>query len=139
MLDDVLGPADNRGRIAANHLANNQPIIEHPDRRQVLLDAWRRACLTEILDVAGDMHRLDGIKTPQPSLLAPAEEFRHRPGIGSPGIGIADIGGEELDKADGGVLSGRGDLHRNDCVGSGNDQVVAHKNIVPFSTKNSKT
>jgi hypothetical protein len=32
----------------------------------------------------------------QSKLLSPAEEIAHRPGIGSPGVRVANIGGEEF-------------------------------------------
>ncbi|MGB9203048.1 MAG: hypothetical protein WCB94_03630 [Terriglobales bacterium] len=60
------------------------------------------------------MHRLDGIKPVKPPPLAPAEELRDRPDVGRSCIGIADIGGEELDEPLGGVLAGGGDLDRNE-------------------------
>jgi hypothetical protein len=122
----VLWASDDRGRVTAYYLADNQLIVEHPHRRQVLLDAWCRPGLAELLDVPGNMHQLNRIKPSKAPLLTPAEEIRHRPAIGGASVGIADIGGEELNEADGGVLACCGDLHRNEGVGSGDDQVVIH-------------
>src|SRR5208337_556768 len=54
-LNNMLGSAHDRGRVAAHHLADDQPVIEHPDRREVLLDTWRSPRLAELLDIASDM------------------------------------------------------------------------------------
>jgi hypothetical protein len=59
--------------VSPDHLADHQPIIEHPHRYQVLLDARGRMHLTELLDVAGNMHRNEGIGSGDDQAVA-----RHR-------------------------------------------------------------
>jgi hypothetical protein len=70
------------------------------------------------------MHRLDGAELVKAHAPAPAEEIRDRPGIGLPGIGIADIGGEEFHKAAGRPVAGGGDLHRQKGTGPVDDNEV---------------
>jgi len=57
---DVLRPAHRRGRVVRHHLADHQPVEQHADRRQVLLDARRRPPAAEQLDVGRHVHRPDG-------------------------------------------------------------------------------
>ena len=45
----------------------------------------------------------------EPPLLAPAEELGDGLGVGGPGVGVADVGGEELEEAAGGLVAGVGD------------------------------
>ena len=45
--------------------------------------------------------------------LAPAEELADRLGIGGPGVGVADIDGEEFEEAAGGVVADVGDDGRD--------------------------
>jgi hypothetical protein len=40
----------------------------------------------------------------RPELLAPPEKICGRPGIGAPGVAVADVGGEELEEASARVL-----------------------------------
>jgi hypothetical protein len=58
------------------------------------------------------MHWLDGAELVKAHPLAPAEEIRNRPGVGLPGVGIADIRSEELHKPPGRPFAGGNDLHR---------------------------
>jgi len=54
------GSPDNRGRVCGRHLADHQPVVEHPDRRQALFDAGSGAALAKLLDVQkyGDIRTL---------------------------------------------------------------------------------
>ena len=50
------------GRIEGHHLANHEPVEQHPDGRQVLLDGRRGVDRRQLLDVRGHQHRLDLLK-----------------------------------------------------------------------------
>jgi hypothetical protein len=67
------------------------------------------------------MHRLDGAELVKAHLLAPAEEICDRPGVGGPGVGIADIRGEEFQKPPDRPIAGGGDLHRQQGAGTVDD------------------
>ena len=51
--------------------------------------------------------------------LAPAKKSADGPGVGPPGVGVADGGGEEFDEASGGVVAGVGDDGRDDELAAG--------------------
>ena len=53
-LDDVLRPADGARRVHRKNLADDEPVEQHPDCGQVLLDRRRRARGLQFLDVGGD-------------------------------------------------------------------------------------
>ena len=78
----------------------------------MLFNRWCRSNSTELLDIAGNMHRLDGAELVKAHSLAPAEEFSDSPGVGRPGIGIADIGGEEFQIPPARLLTGLSDDDR---------------------------
>ena len=52
----------------------------------------------ELLDVGGDGDGLDGSGGVSPRSSAPAEELGDGLGVGGPGVGVGDVGGEELDE-----------------------------------------
>ena len=58
-LDDVLGAAHRMGRIGRDDLAGDQPVEQHADRGEVLLDRRLLEILGHRLDIGGDMQRLD--------------------------------------------------------------------------------
>jgi len=45
LLGRVARPADGGRRVERHHLADHEPIKEHPDRGERLLDAWPREIL----------------------------------------------------------------------------------------------
>ena len=59
-LDAMLWSTDRMCGVRGDDLAGNQPIEEHADGGQVLLDGLLRADVAELLDIAGDVHRRDG-------------------------------------------------------------------------------
>jgi len=77
---------------------------EHPDGSQVLLDGGHGRRV--LLDVGGDDNGLYLIQG-QAARFAPAQELTDGPGVGSPRVLVADVGGEELDEAHGMVHVGR--------------------------------
>jgi hypothetical protein len=88
--------------------AGSQPVEEHADGGQVLLDGGGGFLASNQLDVGGDVQRLDGGQG-QAVLLAPLEEIAGGTGVGFAGVRVADGGGEELDEAFGGLVPGVGD------------------------------
>jgi len=86
-------------------LADNQIVEEHPQCREVLLDRSGGELCRELLDVGGDEEGLE-LAERKASRLTPAEKPSDGPGVGAPGVGVADLGGEELDKSPPGALAG---------------------------------
>ena len=79
-LDDVLRAADRVGRVGGDDLAGDQPVEQHADGGQVLLDRRLLEILAERLDVGGDVQRLDVGELADLVVLAPGEEPARRRG-----------------------------------------------------------
>ena len=87
------------------------------DRGKPLLGGRRRSRAGQLLDVAGDVHRLHGRDRRHAVILAPGQKFAHRLRVGAAGVAVANVGGEEFDEAllralAGGDDEGRGGVGR---------------------------
>ena len=109
-LDDVLRAAHRARGVEGHDLADDEPVEEHSERREVLLDARRRECPGELLDVGRDHHGLDLVER-EASALAPLGEAPDRRKVREARVGVSDVGGEELPEAALGALGG-GEEHR---------------------------
>ena len=58
-LHDVLRAAHRVGRVGGDDLAGDQPVEQHADGGEVLLDRRLLEILAERLDIGGDVQRLD--------------------------------------------------------------------------------
>ena len=99
-----------RARSRRQDLAHDQVVEQGPEGREVLLDGGQGMALLHLLDIG---RHGEGNDFPQGQVvvLAPREEAAGRGGIGEAGIGIADLGGEELKQA---PLGGRAGVpHRS--------------------------
>ena len=103
--DHVLRAAHGVGGVDGEDLADDQPVEQHADGGQVLLDGRLLKVLAERLDLGGDVHRLDVGDRGRP--VAPVEEFAWRRGHRLARVGVADVGGEEFDEAPAGVSPAR--------------------------------
>ena len=65
----------------------------------MLLDGRGRPLSLQLLDIRGDMDRLDAPEFANPLPLAPAQESARRPRIGRPRVFVADVDGEEFEEA----------------------------------------
>ena len=113
----MFGAADRARGVEGQHLADDEPVKEHPKGRQVLLDARGRERTGELLDVGRDHHGLDLVEGEAP-VLAPFGEAAHGREVGEPRVGVPDVGGEELPEAPLGVLGG-GEERRRRRAGTG--------------------
>ena len=101
----------------------------------MLLDARRRVRRPQLLDVGGDMHGLEEPELGQPPALAPAEEVRNGQSIGWPGVAVADVGGEELEKTPARVRASGSYLGRDQGVGACEGDRVSHENSIAYPGK----
>ena len=108
-LDDVLRAAHRVGRIGGDDLAGDQPVEQHADGGEVLLDRRLLEILAERLDIGGDVQRLDVGELADLVLVAPGEEPHDGPVIGHARVLVADGGGEEFEEAARGLVAGVGD------------------------------
>ena len=58
LLHAMLWPAHRVRRVDRDDLASDEPVEEHPDGGEVLLDAGLRHRFAEVLDVGGNVNRL---------------------------------------------------------------------------------
>ena len=86
-------------RVGGDDLAGDQPVEQHADGGQVLLDRRLLEILAERLDIGRDVQRLDVGELAELVVLAPGEEPADGMQVGRPGVLVADGGGEELQEA----------------------------------------
>jgi hypothetical protein len=99
--------------IGGDDLAGDQPIDQHADGGQVLLDRRLLKILAERLDIGGDVERLDVGELAEFVAIAPVEEPHDGMVIGRPRVLVADGGGEEFEEAARGLVASRGDHARH--------------------------
>ena len=85
----------------------------------MLLDGRRAIAATENLDIGGDVMRAHRRERRDVLGVEPGEERAHGDGVGGAGVGVADVGGEEIEKPQAGVLAGVGDQFRHEHRGCG--------------------
>jgi hypothetical protein len=73
----VLGTAHRGGRIrAGENLADDQPVEQHADRGEVLLDGRRAIAAAQDLDVGGDVVRAHHRERRDPLRVEPGKNAR---------------------------------------------------------------
>jgi hypothetical protein len=87
------------------------------DRGEPLLGSRCRSLPRELLDVAGNVHGLHGRDRRHAVRLAPGQKLPHRLRIGATGVAVADVGGEELKKAQLRAIAGGDDEGRYGLCG----------------------
>src|SRR5713101_4039865 len=92
-------------RVNRNHLAGHQPVEQHADAREMLLDGRSRHALAELLYISGDMNRRDFIEPADALLLAPLEERTGSTAVSCARVQVTDIDGEEFEEAEPGLLA----------------------------------
>ena len=108
-LHAVRRPAHGRGRIHRDDLARHQPVEQMTDRGEALLDGRRGSFAAKLLDVGRDVQRLHVGDRGDAGALAPGQKFPRRLGVGAARVLVADVGGEEFEEAQRGVVAGGGD------------------------------
>jgi hypothetical protein len=101
---DMLGPAYRMRRIDGEDLADDEPIEQHADRREVLFDRGFGGRRLQRLDIGGDMHGLDIGELADAVLLDPGEERAHGPVISHARVLVADVGRKEFQKPPRGMV-----------------------------------
>ena len=84
------------GGIRGDHLADDKPVEQHPDRGEVLLDARLFETAAHRFDVGRDMHRLDVDQLREAARVALGEDAPAGAVVGFAGVRIFDGDREEL-------------------------------------------
>ena len=99
--------------IGGDDLAGDQPVEQHADGGEVLLDRRFFKILAERLDIGRDVERLDIGDLADLMMVDPGEEPNDGVIIGRPRVLVADGGGEELEEAARGLVTGLDDHTRH--------------------------
>ncbi len=98
LLDAVPRSPDRMRRVGGHHLARHQPVEQHPDSGEVLLDRGLGELTTKLLYICSHVNWLDLAKEKM-TLLAPGGKFRRRDEIGAARVPVANVGREKFPKA----------------------------------------
>ena len=99
LADAVLRSPYRMGRVGLQYVPGHQPIEKHTEGGEVLLDGMLRVRAPELLDVGRDVHGRHPGQISEPFLLTPGGEALDGFEIGTAGIRVADVDGEELPEA----------------------------------------
>ena len=69
-------------RIRGNDLTDHEPVEQHADASEILLDRRRRRGAAQLLDIGGDMHRLHLPERGYSLLFAPVQKMSRSAPIG---------------------------------------------------------
>ena len=98
-LETVARAPDGMGRISVDNMSRHQPVEEHANRGQVLLDRRRREFVLQVVDEGGDMERLDLGELVNFFGCAPFGETTGGVDIGSSRMRVVDLRREKLEEA----------------------------------------
>jgi hypothetical protein len=125
-LDDVLRAAVRVSWVGGHDLAGDQPVEQHADRSQVLLDRRFLEIRAKRLDVGGHVPRFDVGKPADVVVLAPREEPARGMPVGRAGVPVADGGGEKFQETAGRRVAGTAIAAATEILGArGRGQLVA--------------
>ena len=79
----------------------------------MLLDGRRAVAAAQEFDVGGDVMRAHRSERRDMLGIEPGEERANCDGVGGAGVGVADVGGKEIEKPQAGVFAGVGDQFRH--------------------------
>jgi hypothetical protein len=110
----VLGAAHGSGGVGRHDLTDDKPIKQMPQRREPLLDARRGAARPHLaFDPRGNMQRRDMRDGGHAGGLAPRQKLCDGAAVGAARVRVADVGGEEFEKARACPVAGGGDQDGN--------------------------
>src|ERR1017187_8583927 len=102
-------PPDGVRRVRRHHLPDDEPVEQHADTGQMLLDRGSRALALQQFDIRGHMYRLDAPERVNPLPFAPVQEVSRGPRISGPRIPVADVDSEVFEEAQRGSIPCTGD------------------------------
>ena len=123
---DVFWAAHGMGRINLNNVADDQPVEQHPERGEMLLDRWRRQFGLQILYESGDVKRLHAGKLVDVFLAAPGGEAPRRVKVCPARVIVVDLRREEFEHALCGFRRGRKERRGPQIGRRRDDDFVGH-------------
>ena len=99
LLDDIFWAAHGVGRIHVEDVAGHQPVEEHAQRGQGLLDRPRRKLALEVLHEGSDMEGLHVGELADVVCVAPLREAPCGVQVRLARVAVVDLGGEKLEDA----------------------------------------
>ena len=120
--DAVLGPAHHGGRVGRQDLTDDQPVEQHAQGGELLLDGRHGVVPAEPLHPGGDVYRLDLAEPGDAALAHEAEKPAYRPRIGISRIGVGNLRGEEFEEPPLRPIAGGNDQRRQQDRVIGRDQ-----------------
>ena len=97
-LNDVRWASHEACGVLRNDLAEDEPIEQHPNCRQLLFNGRFRSNLRKFFDVGRNGYRFDEVQRKPPSLAPPAE-LADRLRVSRSRVFVSDIGREEFDES----------------------------------------
>lgn len=95
----MLRPTNHARGVGGYDLAEDKLIEEHADGGELEFDGRRRDPLLQFFDIIRDVYGLHVSEMIEAVGLAPDGKFTSGLGLGFPGVGVSDVGGEELKNA----------------------------------------
>jgi|CXWL01.1.fsa_nt_gi hypothetical protein len=95
----MLRPTNHARGVGGHDLADDKPVEKHADGSELEFDGRRCDPLLQLFDIGCDVYGLYVTEMIEASGLAPDGEVAGGLGVGFPGIGVADVGGEEFKDA----------------------------------------
>jgi hypothetical protein len=117
-MHDVFRAAHCARRADFDDVAGEQPVEQHSQRGEVLLDGRRRELALQLLDEGRDVDRLHRGELIEATSLAPRSEAARGVEIGFTGVVVVDLGGEEFE-----------DAPRREQAGGGGDDELAGRAV----------
>jgi hypothetical protein len=112
--------------IHLDDVTGHQPVEQHAERGQVLLDRRRRKLSLQVLDKGGDVKRFNAGELGDAAGLAPMREAAGGIQVRQARVLVIDLGGEEFKDAPGGLRRRRKKRRRRQFIGGIEDDLVAH-------------
>ena len=128
-----LGPRTAWAGLSVDDLADDEPVEEHADGGEVLLDRGLGVAVLELLDVPGDGHRFDRLEIRVALALAPGKKRDGVAEVRAAGMRVLNVDGEVFGEAVAGVRSGgvddrrgldRGDRGEDFALGRNSRQIL---------------
>jgi hypothetical protein len=94
-----LYPGPSREWCAAPPQTSDTGVARHTKGGELDFDRWRRDPLLQGFEIGRDVERLHRAEMGKAAVLAPGGEVAGGLRIGFPGVGVADVRGEELKDA----------------------------------------